>query len=75
MILSVDATIPGSQNDQFVYDQSQLKLVSELGFLRDYVIIADSGYVLKLHLLLPSEIILLKPELCAFLNISYSQIY
>ena len=74
MILSVDATIPGSQNDQFVYDQSQLKLVSELGFLRDYVIIADSGYVLKLHLL-PSEIRLLKPELCAFLNISYSQIY
>lgn len=42
-IMYVDATVPGSQNDQFVFDQSNLRIAIDGGHLRDYQILADSG--------------------------------
>lgn len=42
-ILYIDPTVPGSQNDQFVYDQSNLRVAVDGGHLGNYFIMADSG--------------------------------
>lgn len=43
MILYVDATMPGSQNDQYVYSQSAAYMMAEQGHMHHYALLGDSG--------------------------------